>query len=75
MYGHGWRCVCGGLEHVSPQCRLNVSVDKVTSGDRERAKRVVYAIVYGVGIGLWQLLEMRFSWLAHMQVRRNWQRY
>ena len=30
-------------------CRLNVSVGKVTSGDRERAKRVVYAIVYGVG--------------------------
>ena len=29
--------------------RLNVSAEKVTTGDRERAKRVVYAIVYGVG--------------------------
>ena len=29
--------------------RLNVSVKSVTAGDRDRAKRVVYAIVYGVG--------------------------
>ena len=35
--------------------RLNVCVEKVASRDRERAKRVVYAIVYGVG-ELWGML-------------------
>ena len=31
--------------------RLDKSIESVTGGDRERAKRVVYAIVYGVGKG------------------------
>ena len=38
-------CICAYMLY----CRLSVSVDKVLTRDRERAKRVVYAIVYGVG--------------------------
>lgn len=38
-----------GLFSVKMCCRLDKTVESVTSGDRERAKRVVYATVYGVG--------------------------
>ena len=38
------------LLYPSPPCiRLNISVEEVQPSDREKAKRVVYAIVYGVG--------------------------
>ena len=30
-----------------------MGVEKVAAGDRDRAKRVVYAIVYGVGEGVY----------------------
>ena len=30
-------------------CRLSVDPNSVQSEDRERAKRVVYSVVYGVG--------------------------
>ncbi|CAI8031631.1 DNA polymerase nu [Geodia barretti] len=39
---------CDVFAHLAAQW-LDKSIENVTGGDRERAKRVVYAIVYGVG--------------------------
>lgn len=42
-----WQCMYHCT--LTTTTRLNISVENIQPSDREKAKRVVYAIVYGVG--------------------------
>ena len=40
-------------------CRLGMSSDSITSRDREKTKRIVYSLIYGIGEPLTHLILMR----------------
>ena len=58
------------LATVSSLLRLHVKADQVTNAEREKTKRVVYAVVYGVGEETQYVRNNGFN--GSIQEKINW---